>query len=317
MATDQAKGSIDERLANYHAPQQAEEVKPPEATPASEQKPAEVAKELPKEEVKPNLEEVEEQEALANSKNPKRTKEYIDKLKSKLKEATAPKEEPKGESAFDIFHPERNVNTEPEQPVQPQTPFIPSQRVATPYLNPLQVQNITNQFIDQNGNVDINGLNGALQRANYDAYQARLETQSLRKQIERIEETQQVKEAHANHPEIDPQNRDKFDKNLFNLVTDRLLKNMFQGKKESLNQVTKEIKDEIRYQAPVSTQALKDEGVKEYQARERARQQGPFEEGHGEERLDQETLTELRKQSRGRGPTADAAIGKRLKALGI
>ncbi len=321
MPNDQGKGSIEERIANYHAPE-VDGGKQPEAKPTS--KPTEVVSQDSKvekepEKVQSNPEELEEKEALANSKNPERTKAYIDKLKEKLRQVTTPKvpeksEEPVG-SPFDIFHPEDKVRGQQPQTQQVQIPQGP--QVQTPYLNPLQVQNLKNQFVREDGTVDIDGLNQALAKANYDAYQARLASQSLKERLERFEQRQEEHEAYAKHPEIDPQNKDKFDKRIYKLVVDRLLRNRFEGRQQTLENVTSDIKNEIGFQPKVDVEAEKIQAVEQYKETQRARQQGPFEAGRGQPRLDSASLEDLRKMSRRHGPQADAAISQRLKNLGI
>lgn len=315
MGNDQPKGSISDRLDRLTSPEKAVSEKP-EAVPTSkspEVAPAPV-QEAPRETPAESPEVVEEKEALANSKNPERTKAYIDKLKDQLKTATTKVPEPQvqeqSESPFDIFNPkETPLGPIPEMPLQ--------QHFNVPNLNPLQVQNIKNQFVREDGSVDIDGLNNALSRANYDASQSRAAVTALQKQMERSEQRLEEREAYQSHPEIDPANKGAYNKQLFNLVTDRLVKNMFLGKKESLSQVTNQIKSEIGYQPKVDTQKVEAQAVEKYKETQRARVQGPFEAGRGQERMDTATIEDLRKMSRRKGPQAEAAISQRLKALGI
>lgn len=315
MGTDQTKGTIEERLNAYHVAEagpKADEVKQPAPTPSAEQKPAEEEVKAPEVPVTVDEEKV----ALENSKNPERTKEYIDKLKRELQEARTPKapvvedKENYGESAFAPF----------QAPVQ--EPVVPSFNgsVNAPYLNPQQVQNIRNQFVDAQGNVDINGLNQALNQANMSAYEARQKVQTLEQKLARFEENAQVKEAHAQYPEIDPLNKEKFDKKLYGLVRDRLLYNMYRGTKETLLEVARDIVG-VKQSAPVAqvpdNKEVGAKAVEDYKRAQAARNQGPFESGRGESRQEDATIDELRKASRGKGQSADAAIGERLKRLGI
>lgn len=323
MGNDQPKGSISDRLDRLTSPEKAVSEKPeavptsksPEVAPEPKQ---EAPAEVPQEQPTAQPAEVEENEALANSKNPDRTRAYIEKLKSERDEALKatkntpePQVQERVESPFDIFNPPAA-----QAPI-PQALQQPFQMPNVPYLNPLQIQNLKNEFVKEDGSVDIDGLNHAFQRANQEAYQLRQLSETQRKQMERFEQKQEEREAYQSHPEIDPTNKAAYNKRLFNLVTDRLVKNMFLGKKESLAQVTSQIKSEVGYQPKVDTQKVEAQAVEKYKETQRARVQGPFEAGRGEERMDSASLEDLRKISRHQGPKAEAAISQRLKALGI
>jgi hypothetical protein len=199
-----------------------------------------------------------EEEALENSKNPERTRAYIEKLKEQIKKKEQEEQiEPVnyGESVFDQFHPQ-------EQNTPPQT-------VPTPYLNPLQKENFVQQYVDQDGNVDINGLNKALSDSNKLAYEAMLRAEEVEMRQARIEETNEVREAHSQYPEIDPGRKDKFDSVLFDLVSARMAKQIREGKRGRFIDVVSQVKSEldIRY-AP--------QPAKVQEAR---KPQGPFESG--------------------------------------
>lgn len=311
---------VDSRLdAYFNPPAQpaAEAEKPQEPMPSSEQKPADVVSQSAPEPATQTVDE--EREALSNSKNPERTKSYIEKLKRERDEALAKSQtqslptqtsEDYGSSVYDSLRPKVPV------PQIPQPPIDMSQFNS---LNPQQAQTIRQQFVDENGNVDINGLNQALFQANQQAQLAYQAVQREREARIRAEETREVREAHTQHPELDPLNKDKFNPNLFNLVKDRLTRNMVEGVNIPLSQVAAQIKQEIGYQAPVTQtpKQIEEQAVERYKQTQQARNQGPFESGRGEPRADGPTLDDLRQATRGRGPTADRALAERLKRLGI
>lgn len=311
MDPTQGQGNIDERLSAYHAEEpksevSVEEPKQPEPMPSSETKTVE-NKQVTEPEVDSDLDLPEEAS--------ERTKAQFEKLKARLKEERSknqnqpqPKQEETvdfGNSAFDIFH-------EPGQAQQQ-----PVEQNQFPYLNQQQIQNAQDQFIDANGNVDVDGLNRALAQANKAAYDANQRYQTLEQRLARIEESSQVKEAHAEHPEIDPLNKEKFNPGLYEMVRDRILRNKFMGVNQTLAQVAAEIKRSSNFQPSVNVGKAREEAVTEYKQSQEARNQGPLEPGRGEKRTEGPTLDQLRKQTRGHGPQADAALSQRLKALGI
>ena len=306
MDDDKVQGtsdkSVDERLNAFHKPvETAVPEKQPEPTPSSEQKPAEA--QAP--EVKPDL----EKEALENSKNPERTREYIEKLKKERDDSLELSKKPSqdyGSSVFDVFHAPERVQT-PQVPEQ-----IPNLNQFQG-LNPLQAQNIQQQFIDKDGNVDINGLNRALNEANQRALQAQEESRRTRAELARQAESQQVREAHSTFPQIDPKSKD-FNPKFFEAVRDRLVRNMWEGKSQTLLDVAQDIKSFFPDQ-PVNTAAAEKIAVEKYKEAQQARNQGPFEQGKGQERVE-ETLDELRAATR-RETTkslSSRALEKRLDA---
>lgn len=318
MDNDTSKGTIEERLEAFHAPvpEGADAVKQPEPMPSSEQKPAEVSQVVPEEPAKEPEEKPvdEEAEALANSKNPERTKGYIEKLKKQLREkeealAKAKPEQPDpevGTSVFDIFHP-----TQPAQPA-------PQQVVQTPYLNQTQVQAVQQQFVSPDGTVDIDRLNRALFEANQRAQMAERRVMENNERIARFEETQQVRDAHAVYPELDPLNKDKFSKPFFKAVRDRMAVEWAYGRKPTLLQVATQIAQEREELAPkVNREEVEEQAVTKYKATQQARNQGPFEAGRGDAKGAAESYEELRARTRKRGPSGEAALTERLKRLGI
>ena len=237
-----------------------------------------------------------------------RTREQFEKLKAKLAAAEA-KANTKadntqyGDSVFDTFRPKQPV----QQPVNPGN---------YTHLNQNQVDAIANQFVDSEGNVDINGLNKALSQANQNSQQAIQRAQSAEDRLMRYEETQQVREAHAVHPELDPSSKE-FNPEFFEAVKDRLLRNMYEGKEQTLLNVANSLKKTVT--TPVNLDKVKSEAVTEYKTTQQNRIQGPIESGKGETRSNSGNLQELRLNSRkenvltGNTPSLD----ERLRNVGV
>lgn len=266
----------------------AEEATPQEAAPTSEQQPTESQE--PQAPVEEGAD-VDEKVALENSKNPERTAAYIEKLKAE-RDAALKASSNYGTSVFDQFRPQ----------VQ-----------ATPNLNQQQVENIATDFVDQDGNVDINGLNRALKDANDRALRAEQSARMSAEQIARFEENQQAREAHAKFPELDPLRRDSFDPQFYDLVRNKVLANMYEGKEKSLVEVAEEIKS-VYKSAPVNQEVVAKQAVETFKKSQTAKaQQQPLETGKGETQSSS-NLQDLRERTR-RGD--GDAIAERLKNLGI
>lgn len=303
MDEDQVQGnrakadqSVDKRLDAFFKPKEAEpkvavEAKQPEPVPSSDQKPAEEAKKVEEKVEVPPQDDL----SLPESASP-RTKEQFEKLKSRLKEKEealrAKEAETKtpqdyGTSAFDVLHAPEQITPQ----AQGQMPSLNN----FPALNPLQMQNIQNQFVDKDGNVDINGLNAALRNANERATLASEDARRTREQLAKFEETQQVREAHSKFPEIDPKNKD-FNPQFFEAVRDRLVRNMWENKKQSLAEAAEAVRQMFTPQN-VNKVDIEKQAVDRYKETQQARNQGPFESGKGERQPDM-TYDEVRRRTR-------------------
>ena len=301
---DEDKGkTVDERLNDYLNASEPKVEEQPAPMPSADQTTEPEVEEVSQDEASSNDSDVDEAEALANSKNPERTKSYIEKLKSEIQTLKQPKEEPPrdyGNSVYDSIH-------APNVPVE-QVP-----RIDTPYLNPQQAQNIKSQFVDEDGNVDVGGLNKALIDANQRAYDASQRVASMEQKIAQIEESQEVKETHARFPEMEPTRKDKFNPELYEAVRDRLVRNLWEGKKVPLVNVVESVQSTyFKTQAP---EQVKAQAVEEYKKTQEARNQGPFETGRP--KVSPTDYGELREQTRRGGQKGDEALSQRLKALGI
>ncbi len=231
--------------------------------------------------------EVDEKVALDNSKNPERTAAYIEKLKEenrKLKESQGIREQ----SVFDRLRP---------------------QPAAYPALNQQQVEAVANQLVDANGYLDEGALNQALAQANARAVEAERRARNVEDKLMYIEETRQVREAHAVHPELDPQSGN-YDPEFFNLVTDRLTRNMIDGKQESLLDAANHIKgllNPTRVDAKAKAEA--EQKFKEVQAQ---KDNAPIETGKGESRQTTANNDDLRRRTRTGGVFENGALDQRL-----
>lgn len=320
----------DDRLNKFFETPKADEQ--PEPKPSSDQttEPEKVKAEVTEIKVEPEVKEtapddLDEEEALANSKNPERTKAYIDKLKSKLKEkeATPIPQEVKtdtnvGTSVFDIFHPEATVPQTPT-PQFPQSPFIPQTPVVqTPYLAPQQQQNIVQQFVDAQGNVDVNGLNNALVEANRRAYNAELAAEDTKKQVARIEENNEIREAHAEFPEIDPikaKANGTFDETLFNNVQARLLRNFAFNRKERLVDIVREEKSKLPKPVQVDQKKIDAENAQKAAQAQEARRQGPMDGGERQPETDYQSLRAQTRTGRLDNKALDSRLSDYFKTI--
>lgn len=232
--------------------------------------------------VEPSSEDVTEEEALKNAKNPERTKKYIEKLKKQTQE--------KG-NFFDQFRPPQAENYD--------------------YLEQEKVDDISSGYVDEDGNVDIERLNQALDRANQQAQQAWQHTQQVSNQVSRYEESRQLAEAYADYPQLDPQH-DKFDPDFYDLVSQRIMAvNYARGGAETVKQAAAKIS--TTYHRP-NEKEIEKKAVEKYKETQESRQQGPIEKGKGEDRVETADLATLRERTR---QGDDSATAERLKKLGI
>lgn len=289
MDTNQIQGTTEDVTTT----QTAEEVNQPESMPNSNQQQTEDASTI-------NPDQNDGEQLPDNASE--RTREQFKKLLEENRRLKAVKQQESfGASVFDTFHPQR------EEVIQPQ---VDARNFNA--LNQTQVDAVTQQFVDQEGNVDINGLNQALSQANRRAEEAEKQTRTLNDRVTRFEENQQVRDAHAVHAELDPQ-AENFDPDFFGMVRDRILRNMYEGKSQTLLDVANAIKSKYVSPSPVNLDKVKEEAVAQYKQAQTSRQQGPIESGKGSPR-NESTLTELRERSRKGDPRA---IDERLRRIGL
>lgn len=99
-------------------------------------------------------------------------------------------------------------------------------------LSQSQVDNIASSFVDENGYVDIESLNKALQHANAQAMTAVEEARKAREEIERYNHTNEVKATYREFPELDPDN-ENFDETFYDMVENEIFGQLKKGKKEN------------------------------------------------------------------------------------
>lgn len=141
---------------------------------------------------------------------------------------------------------------------------------AFPNLNQQQVESISNKFVDEYGNVDVEAFNRALASANATAKQAATEAREAREQLRRMEEERQAREAHSAYPQLDPKSPN-FDPEFFEAVRDRLVANMYQGRQENL--VDAAAKVSKFYKSETIVNKAKEQAINEFKEAEETKRQ--------------------------------------------
>lgn len=309
MDQDQSKGTTPEETLSQTA-----EVQQPAPMPSAEQT----------SDIAPAAEIAPEDDLSLPENASERTREQFEKLKAKLREkeealkakevetpppAPAPDTSQYGESVYAAFRPR----------VQEQAPAPQVDPRQFTNLSPQQVDNIQRSFVDDQGNVDIASLNRTLDEAQRRAIQAEQFAQKAIQSVEakvnerfsQMEEMREVQEAHQFHPELDPKNREKFNPQLFELVRDRILRNMYEGKKQPLKQVAADMKKYVVERPPAAPQESPEETAAKKQA---IKNQAPLSVGKGGVRTTGTDFDDLRRRTR----EGDSdAITERLRRLGI
>jgi hypothetical protein len=294
MDTDTIQGNPVEPTSEQ-AQQQVEGQQLPEPMPSSNQKPTEGDT---------NQQLATEGEELSLPEDASdRTRKNFEKIREenrKLKEQLASKGTAQyGSSVFDAFRGGTNE------------PVIPQDQYGS--LNQSQTAAIAQQFVDQEGNVDINGLNQALLSANQRAEQAERRSYDAAERVTRFEETQQVREAHAVFPQLDPESVE-FDPEFFDMVRDRMLRYMYEGKNQSLLDAATGISNKYKAENPVNVAKVEEAAVEKFKQTQELRNQGPIEQGRGEPRQTQGSLDELKQRTR---QGDDAALTERMRSIGL
>lgn len=172
-----------------------------------------------------------------------------------------------------------------------------------PAVNQSDVQDT--DYVNADGEVDIEKLNADLKALKVSALEARRLAEQAREEIE-------VREAHAKHPYLDPQNT-QFDPNFFELVKDRVLRHRYyEGKNIPLANVADQV---LSFYKPGSV-AKKDaeKAVEEYKkSQQQVTSNAPISSSTGR-RQEGTNLEDLRIRTQ----NGDSqALRERLKALGI
>lgn len=192
--------------------------------------PKEEPKEEVKEEVKEEPKEPTEEEALANAKNPKRTGEFIEKLKEQNKELK--------KNVLDSLMPENLPTPEPPQwPQPPITNVIPNQ---FPGVTKTQIDETFKGLVDENGYVDtgllistLNDLKEKNKLSEQRATQAEQKTQQVARKFEDFERNEVMKKVHEKFPSLNPES-ENFDERLWKFVRNEVVDQWMSGKETNV-----------------------------------------------------------------------------------
>ena len=163
--------------------------------------------------VEPVIESPTEEVALDNSKNPERTKEYIESLKQKIETLESSKQEPLP-SALESLKP------------QPTTEVVATEGETK------------DGYMDNEGYIDNVKLNQALSAAKQEAEEAKRVAAQNKQNFAKFEETQQTKAVHSKYPQLDPKS-DTFDKRFYDLVKNDLVGQMMNGERDFMQAADK------------------------------------------------------------------------------
>jgi hypothetical protein len=160
------------------------------------------------------------------------------------------------------------------------------------------------EYVDEEGNVDIKKLNADIKAAKMSALEAK-------RLAEQAREDYEVKEAHSKHPYLDPQNSE-FDPQFFELVKDRVLRQRYyEGKNIPLGKIADEVSSFYKPGAKGNVEKTAIENYKKTQAQ--IANTAPLVNSN-RIRQEQSNLNDLRERT-SKGDSS--AIQERLKALGI
>jgi hypothetical protein len=250
------------------------EVKQEPALPTEEQKPSEPTGELPKE--------VTERTKLEFEKLKAHNRDMADKLS---------KYESYGKNVFDSAY---------GQPAQTQTVPVPqvSQQPAP-------------EFVDANGYVDTEALKRSFTDMSARTQRAEVEARKAQQIARQQEERRQVKEAHDRYPWLNPSNPDQFDPVGFELTRDRLVRNMVEGRDQTLAEVAEDVS---KFHTPtVKADELKEQAVNEYKEKQVVKAQASaVQSGKGQPREEMGNLDDLRDRTR---HGDQSALDERLKNI--
>lgn len=96
------------------------------------------------------------------------------------------------------------------------------------HLDQHQVDQISSDFVDENGYVDVQRLNKALSEANRRAQEAIQMAQQAQQRAQKFEETEQQRRAFSKHPRLDPSN-EQFDRRFHEAVRNEVIGQMMSG----------------------------------------------------------------------------------------
>jgi hypothetical protein len=151
-------------------------------------------------------------------------------------------------------------------------------------------------FVDENGYVDTEALKKSLYESNAMSQQAIAEAKKAQEIARQQEERRQIKEAHEKFPWLNPSNQGQFDQTSFELVRDRLVRNMWEGKEQTLAEVAEEVS---KFHTPaVQPEGIKEQAVAEYKEKQAIKAQASaVQAGKGQPREERGNLEELRERT--------------------
>lgn len=172
--------------------------------------------------------EVTEEVALENSKNPERTKKYIDKLKDEVQT-----EKRKNILESLVPTPPPVIPSAPKWPQPPITNVMPQ---TFPGVSQGQINETFKGLVDENGYVDTGLLIGTLKelqeknkQAEERAVKAEETTKNAVKNFDDFQRNQIMKDVHAKFPTLDPDN-ENFDEKLWKYVRNEVVDQWMNGK---------------------------------------------------------------------------------------
>ena len=226
-----------------------------------------------------------------------RTRERIEELAKGKKSAEEALEDlKKRKSVFDEFLPEQQG--QPEQPIQQEPPK----------------QQTVDQFIDDQGNVDVQGLNDAPKNATQMGTMGYQQAQQAIQYAQQVDRRNQEREAYTKYPELNPIS-EEHDDDFKQLVAAQMAMNWAKGENKTLIEVADFVHE--RYAKRQTEEAVAKKAVEQYKEAQSNRDQGPMEKGRGAGRSDvtKERLKEI--SLKGDPDQQAAAIAERLKRANL
>lgn len=157
-------------------------------------------------------EELNEEDALRNSRNPERTKKYIERLKdaNRLQQETL------------------EQLTKAREPLLPKLPEIPNEQ-SYQNLNQQQIDDVYKTMVDENGYVDGNKLISKLSELDNNLREATRHNKILENQLQHFQTAQtqervseKMRAVHEKYPMLNPDNADEFDPDMWDYVRNEL-----------------------------------------------------------------------------------------------
>jgi len=177
-------------------------------------------------------------------------KRHNQELKQKLEEAEKAKQElPDVMGGFRPNIPDPNINLG-----------------NYPSLNQNQVEDITQQIIDENGYLKADVLTAQLKAANESAKRAEERAKKAEQRFSKYEETSQTREAYSKYPQLNP-NSQNFDPNFYKLVRNEMLNQITENRRD-LVAAAEDVAKLYKPKTPKSEQEKEDMEKKEGQKKQ-------------------------------------------------